>query len=279
MDALTHIESSVSRANAHIAVFKGSATRALDAAIQAGREFIQQKEALPHGEWQAFFEEKYDISLRWARTWMNLAQHEDLLPKRKSTSVLGIEEAHEIIQEKLGKRPPPRELVDGEATEIEPEPPKRSGPPTAPPEPPPEPAPPPQSGPPTRPPEPDPGPPSRPPIVRDELGQVVPTVITEVFRCRSELVSVMTQISRVKGAIPDNPALTAAIDHQQYTNDLENARRQIQAGLPHCTCPHWPNCEDGCKLCRDRGWITKDTFGRLTPEQRACCEDRNEGQN
>ena len=269
MDSLYDMTGSVRRVRDAIGRIQSSARTTLEAAIEAGVGLIEQKEHVPHGGWGEWIAEQYGVNSRTAQHWMRLGRHKDRL-NCETVSLLGVREALEIIAEGdedgsdtdteqcVRRREPDHDggervngLVLGEQLDdLGRGGTKRLDSPGS------------ATDQPVR-------------VVRDELGEPVPEAIADIFRRRGEMTRYMAAIARLKGEAPDDPLLIAAVDTKDHDNLPRQWRRTWQHGLPHCVCPHWPQCEDGCGLCRDRGWLTKAQYDRLPEEQRNLCSDRS----
>ncbi|MCE5230492.1 hypothetical protein LLG95_12985 [bacterium] len=165
--------------------------------------------------------------------------------------------------------PPPTERPP----EPPPTPPVTYGPPVEPPPqmpspPPPSPPPPPTEPPPQFPPP--PRPPEEPPAgVLDRLGRSIPNDrIAEAFRREHELVALCTDVSKLKttvlNRIDAEDTLYADITAARFEADANNLRHQIDSAKPYAVCP-WCGGE-GCKSCRNRGWVNNSTYD-LAPRE------------
>lgn len=53
---------------------------------------------------------------------------------------------------------------------------------------------------------------------------------------------------------------------KSITTDLHNAMKAVEFAKPYTTCPYAPNCENGCKACDGRKWVTKEIWERIPEE-------------
>lgn len=101
------------------------------------------------------------------------------------------------------------------------------------------------------------------PILTDKLGMPFPNdKIAEAFRRDHELVALCTAVSRIKttvlAAIEQNDPLYGDVLTGAFTADVNNLRNWISSARPYAVCPFCGG--DGCRSCRDRGWVNEATY-------------------
>jgi hypothetical protein len=89
----------------HLAEAKRHAGAYLASAIEAGKRLTEAKAQLPHGQWQQWLHENFNMSARTARVLMQIAEAVPKLPEseRQRAAILSIRAALELLAQKNRK--------------------------------------------------------------------------------------------------------------------------------------------------------------------------------
>jgi len=280
----TNLPSLAKKANEEHEAALGCAHAALDHAMEAGRLLAEAKAQVAHGEWLPWIEEHFSGSARTARAYMRLNENRaEVEANRQRVANLGVRDALAYLAEPAEPEPdeePPEEPSEGgDGDEVDPA---------------------------TVPlgddelntpeaiadaeglPEPTPeeiergeaeaarakahtGDDKKPEVPTDPYGTPLEPAVAEAFARKAELTGLMHRISKVKTdvlkACEDGDPLYAPILPARIKADLENARWQIAACIPHAACPH---CRQiGCDVCQGRGYVSEEVYKRYQDAQAA----------
>jgi hypothetical protein len=109
-----------------------------------------------------------------------------------------------------------------------------------------------------------PMPPPRPakvevPVVRDEIGRVIPDDLIELWNRRQEAQDLMTAVSRVKTTLEraqnNKDALFLEVNFSSAIAHLEQAYTSLGTAKPFAVCPMCHGMK--CRACAGRGFVSK----------------------
>lgn len=64
-------------------------------------------------------------------------------------------------------------------------------------------------------------------------------------------------LGRIENLAGHESRIGDEIDIAFVRQQLKDVRRSVLFAAPHCVCPDWSNCKDGCKKCKGKGWLTE----------------------
>lgn len=221
------------------------------ALIAAGECYLKLKEIIPHGEWGKFIRRSCKMGERAVQRAMQLAKNKEDVEKmlKSSKTSWRTDLTISTIQGVIKALPAPP-----------------GKPPATPPEPDPEPT--------TPSPGPTPGP-GRGREFLDCVGRAVPKdakkadgVVDALSRI-DEFKALMQDISRFKSQVLqaiDEDEVYVHMDKARWKQECESLYAAVKFATPYAICPYcWG---DGCKNCRDSGWLGKDAYERVPEEIR-----------
>jgi hypothetical protein len=110
----------------------------------------------------------------------------------------------------------------------------------------------------------------------DANGTEIPRSITKYWMRTSEikeLISIVTEaMKQLKEAEDTEDAMYQGINMSATLGDLDNARKSIALAIPYCVCPQCQGHPEiqpkkQCRLCGEKGFISKFIWDRAVPEE------------
>jgi len=106
---------------------------------------------------------------------------------------------------------------------------------------------------------------------KDRFGQEFPDEQTKDVLTDVEVDDIIDDLRAMKRRIVAmaNGPCGACMSAKELDIIISDAINHIKMGAPFAVCPHYPACEDGCKVCRGRKWVSRSVWNALPKNLRA----------